>query len=99
MNNIEITSETISLDEIKTVLESQPEWKASGISLDIKRPISKYRSSIDPTILIAIVSVVGTSLGTLVSGLLQIAKQKGEGKDSVSNKEWCKIGSSSEHTP
>lgn len=53
---------------------------------DVKMELRKSEivlRGVDPTILVAIVGTIGTGLGALITGLLQIAKQKAAQKMTV----------------
>jgi hypothetical protein len=54
----------------------QLQWSESGVSLIIEKKTLRFRATVDPTVLIAVISVVSTGLGALIGGLLNIFKQR-----------------------
>jgi hypothetical protein len=75
--NVEISigSSVASAGEVKTLLEQELRDESKDIELRVVR----YRL-LETTILVAIVSALGVTLGALISGLLRIAEQKGAAK-------------------
>ena len=75
---IEITTSTdeLTLDEIKTKLEKQIDWNTKAIDLQVGS--NSTHRNIDPTIIVAVLGIIGTSLAPLISGLLDIIKSKKE---------------------
>ena len=67
--------DSITSEELKERLERLPNWDNS-ISLEIRKEQRLLLKTIDPTILAAIFTMTGTALGALITGLLQIAKEK-----------------------
>lgn len=72
---IKINTDAISAAELKESLEQRPDWKDLNIGLSLRK--SKVRTrGLDPAILVAIVGAASTSMGALIAGLFQIAKEK-----------------------
>lgn len=59
----------------------------SGYTLDYEKEPSRYRS-VDTGLLIALVSLAGTGLATLITGLLNIAAQKHGAYLEISGDTW-----------
>ena len=76
---IQITSENISSTELKRLLESALQLVNIDIALEIRKSVVKKRT-IDPTVLVAAVGVIGTALGALITALLQVARQRASQK-------------------
>lgn len=68
-----LTATSIPSGELNRRLESQTGWGEDLIKLELEPNTSNTRG-IDPTVLVAIVSVTGTALGALISGLVQLAQ-------------------------
>jgi len=65
-----INSITIPANELKTYLEEQLQIYESTISFEFRKSVKKIRQ-LDLSVLVAIVSTIGTGLGALIAGLLQ----------------------------
>ena len=74
-HNITIASKGATTAELKAQLEQHLDPDRAEIALEIRDREPAARG-LDPTILVAIVGAAGTGLGALITGLLQIAKQK-----------------------
>lgn len=83
---IQITDRAKSILELKRELEA---YQATDIeyTLQYKKVPSPYRD-IDTSILVALVGLAGTGLGTLITGLLNIAAQKRGAYLEISGKDW-----------
>jgi hypothetical protein len=68
----------MAAEDLRTALSKELGSEPS-VTLSIRRPDVEFRG-IDPTILVATVSAVGTALGTVIGGLLRIAQQSKSGK-------------------
>lgn len=81
---VRISSESIKIREIKELLESRPDWNNSGVTLTIKEPKVRLRSSLglDPTVIVAIIEAAGIGLAALITGLMHIVK-KSPGKTII----------------
>ena len=77
--NIILSAASIPSRELKRLCESQVVLKEASIELDLRDGRSNTRG-IDSTVLVAVVSVSGTALGALVSGLLQITNTRRQSK-------------------
>ena len=71
---ITIHSRRISPETLEGLLAAELA-QDSNISLEIRRS-----RALDPTVLIALIGLVGTGVGALVTGLLNIAAKDGESK-------------------
>ncbi|HEV2912524.1 MAG TPA: hypothetical protein VGX92_04330 [Pyrinomonadaceae bacterium] len=71
---IAVTSQK-PIEEIKQTLESQLDPNGSDVKLELRKRKAKFRSMIDPTILVAIVGAASVGLGSLITGLLQVGQQ------------------------
>jgi hypothetical protein len=69
------TDDTFCSQDLKDYFEKMPGWDTS-VTLKIEQPQVKATRTIDPTVLVAIIGIVGTSLGALIAGLLQILQEK-----------------------
>jgi len=69
-----LNSEDIGQMEFKELLKKQLALNNINVVLEIRknRPILR---GIDPTILVALVGTLGTGLGALITGILQVLKQ------------------------
>jgi len=67
-------TEQLSLQQLKEYLETRPEWAQSTVALETRYPQFPLRTT-DPALLIALVGVLGTGLGALITGLLDMIKQ------------------------
>ena len=65
-------SREIDLEDLRKILEERID--SNGITLEIRK-LEFILRGLDPTVLVAIVSALGTGLGALITGLLQIARQ------------------------
>jgi hypothetical protein len=76
---IEITTsaEELSLDDIKVGLENQMDWANNSINLQVETNSNANRN-LDPTVIVAVLGIVGTGIAPLISGLLNIIKVKRE---------------------
>lgn len=77
---ITIESNTLSNTEIKQLLEAQPALSDYDIKLELRRMGVTYRGSLDPTVVVAIVGLTGPAIVALISGLLELVKQKNSDK-------------------
>lgn len=68
--------DTFSSQSVKEALERQPDWDHS-ISLEVRLVQGLKLRSIDPTVLVAIVSAAGSMVGNLIVSLLQLVRQRG----------------------
>ena len=71
---ITITSESQKSRDVKNSLESDQWISREDVQFEM-REAEHSRRAIDPTVLVAIVGAAGTSLGALLTGLLQVLKQ------------------------
>lgn len=85
-----LTATSIPSRELKRRLESRTVWEAESIELALEANPSNTRG-IDPTVLVAIVSVTGTALGALISGLVQIALSSRQQKIILQGKDGSRI--------
>jgi hypothetical protein len=85
-----LTATSVPSQELKRRFESQIELAETSIKLELKPSASTTRG-IDPTILVAIVSVTGTALGTLISGLIQIALASRQQKIVIQGKDASRL--------
>jgi hypothetical protein len=95
---IMLTATSIPSQELKRRFESQIEQKNIPLELTLEPNASSTRG-IDPTVLIAIVSVTGTAFGTLISGLLQIAQSGRQGKIILQGKDGARLEIPSDTPP
>lgn len=70
---IERSDDSLTSQELKELLEKLPEWDNS-IKLEVIREQHLRLKNIDPTVVTAILTMAGTALGALISGLLKIAQ-------------------------
>ncbi len=68
-----ITSDSLPSRELKRCLENLRENIAAEVHLELRETPFQLRSP-DPTILVALVGVVGAGLATLLAGVLKIAE-------------------------
>jgi hypothetical protein len=68
--------DTFTSQAVKAALERQPDWDRS-ISLEVRSVQGLRLRSIDPTVLVAIVSAAGSIVGNLIVALLQLVRQRG----------------------
>jgi hypothetical protein len=87
---ISIDSEETLSGELKKLLEEKIDQDNQHIALELIRREKVYRG-LDPTVLVAIVTVVGTGLGVLITGILEVAKQKSAGKIVIQSKGGSRI--------
>jgi hypothetical protein len=87
---ISLTTTSIPSQELKWRLESQIVLKESSIKLELEPKASTTRG-IDPTVLVAIVSVTGTAFGALVSGLIQVAQASRQGRIILQGKDGARL--------
>ena len=87
---ITLTATSIPSQELKRRFESQIVRKETSIELALEPKASTTRG-IDPTVLVAIVSVAGTAFGALVSGLLQVAQASRQGKIILQGKDGARL--------
>lgn len=75
MNELRIlrTDNSITSQEIVALLENMPEWDPSVV-LEVRQEPHEALRTLDPTVVVALVTMTGTALGALVTGLLQIAQ-------------------------
>lgn len=71
---IVVTSKQLKPDDLISRLENTPEWKPRDVKLILRKKDQAFRT-LDPTVVVAIVSGVSAGLGALVTGALDIAKQ------------------------
>ena len=71
---IQIAAENLSSTKLRGLLESTLQPLNTNLTMEIKKSKVKVRG-IDPAILVAIVGTLGTALGALITGLLQVAQQ------------------------
>lgn len=76
---ISINPDIMTASEMKMYLETQPLNTNADLSLEVRKNPVIYRG-IDPTILVALIGVLGVGIGSLLTGLLQIAQKSKEGK-------------------
>lgn len=84
---IEIESNTLTDAEVKEFLTTQLYLNRYDIELEVRTVGVKYRGTPDPTVLVAIVGVAGPAIGALVSGLLEIWRQRLSGTIRFETKE------------
>ncbi len=77
---INIISENIPLQEIMDSLTAQTGWDKTNISLQLKLPEERYRSNLDPAILVALISAMGTGITALITGLLHAIKKSADNR-------------------
>lgn len=87
---IEISSETMPSINLKEYLEPQLSSIHSDVTLELRKAKARLRH-VDPTTLVAIVGAVGTGLGALITGLLQIAKQSSANKIIIQSEDGARI--------
>jgi ACT domain-containing protein len=85
-----LSATSIPSRELKRRFENRTEGKEASIELELEPNISNTRG-IDPTVLVAIVSVTGTALGALVSGLLQVALANRQQKIIIQGKDGSRL--------
>jgi hypothetical protein len=74
-----ISCSSISNDDLIESLESRPEWDSHEMQLELRRPSATFRS-LEPTVVVAIVSGSATVVGALLTYLLTVAKEKDKGE-------------------
>lgn len=82
-SQIKIFSKSIPLQQLKDILEAQPNWNNSGIKIILEE---RFRSGLDPAIIVAIIGAAGTSMAALINGLIQIYKKRSEKKIVIMDK-------------
>jgi hypothetical protein len=85
-----IESEILSPSTLKSLLEDQRDWIESGVFLSLRESAFQVRG-LDSTVLVALVGVTGTALDALISGILQILKEKHTGKIILQGRNGQKI--------
>ena len=78
----------IDLVELKKLLEEKTSGKE--IALEIRRPAAIFRAP-ESSILLAIVATSGTALGALVSGILQIIKERSAKRIVIQSKSGTRL--------
>ncbi len=91
IQKINIISENIPLREIMESLTAQPEWDEKDILLKLKLPKSRYRSNIDPAVIVALVSALGTGITALLTGLLHVIKKNADSRIVMINKNGTRL--------
>jgi hypothetical protein len=89
-HEIVIETEIIAVSVLKNLLENQRDWAQSEVFLNLRKSALKTRG-LDTTILVALVGVAGSAIGVLISGILQIVKEKHLGKIILQGKNGQKI--------
>lgn len=72
---LEIRAYSIQVDELQEELSKHCMNTGTSAEFEINTPKSRFRS-IEPAVLVAIVAASATALGSLITGLLAIAKQR-----------------------
>lgn len=73
--DIHITSNSFKPDELIRKLESAPGCESPDVTLILRKKKQVFRT-LDPTVLVAIISAASAGLGALVTGLMGIAKER-----------------------
>jgi hypothetical protein len=87
---IKIVSQEMASKEIKESLEQIPNWMNTQINLEL-RPTKLRLRNTDPTVLVAIASAASTTLGYLITGILNIVKERQLAKVTIETKDGTKI--------
>jgi len=74
-----IESQLVPAQILKSSLEKLDDWSRHKISLSLRCTDSAVRG-IDSTVLVALVGIAGTAAGSLISGILQVLKEKHSAK-------------------
>lgn len=72
--DITITSEEFSPDNLIVMLEGMPGWQPQNVQLALQKKEQAFRT-LDPTVVVAIITAASAGLGALLTGLLSIAKE------------------------
>ena len=84
------SDDTFGSQELKERLEQLPGWDSS-ITLEIRQEQRAPLKAIDPTILAAIFTMTGATLGALITGLLQIARESHKQKIVLVTKDGLRL--------
>ena len=82
---IVIDSQLIPARVLKSSLENQGNWPRKQISLSLRGADVGVRG-LDSTVLVALVGIAGTALVSLISGILQVLKEKRSAKIILQSK-------------
>jgi hypothetical protein len=82
--------------ELKERLEGLPDWDSS-ITLEIRQEQHLLLKTVDPTVLAAIFAMTGTALGALITGLLQVVRDKHKEKIVLVTKDGLRIEVEARH--
>jgi hypothetical protein len=72
--HINARNERLSVTGLQSALSKEPGVEQS-VTFTIRKPGVEFRG-IDPTILVALVSTIGTGLGAVIAGLFRIAREE-----------------------
>ncbi|MFX0195168.1 MAG: hypothetical protein ACFFCW_03515 [Candidatus Hodarchaeota archaeon] len=95
---IQIKATKISNDKLLSQLQAYGNNGMAGYKLEL-RDVSIQLRGIDPTVLVAIVGVVSTGLGALITGLLRVAQQTAAKKIILQSKNGQRIELPSDLSP
>ena len=87
---IEITSNDFSAFDIEQILRKDLKLSKQEISFSLKSKLAEYRA-IDPAILVAIIGSSGIALSSLISGLLNIARDRKSQKIVIQSKNGLRL--------
>jgi hypothetical protein len=88
--SINIDPNIMSVEELKDYFEAQQNFNESICSFEIIKAQSIVRT-IDPTVLVACVSAIGTALGALIGGLLKVAQMASTRKIVIQGRDGTRI--------
>ena len=87
---IVLSSKNISPEELKDRIEKYFQQNNFGISLEIRKSKIKDRA-LESVVLVAIIGVIGTGVGALLTGLLQLAKVSSSKKIIIQSKSGTRL--------
>jgi len=90
------SDDTFTSQGLKEHLEGLPDWDSS-IGLEIRQEQRLRLKTVDPTVLVAILTMSGTALGALITGLLQIVQDRHREKIILVTKDGLRIEVEARH--
>ena len=87
---VEIFSYQKSAEDLKEYLETCLQDKSKNLKLFVRVPHSRFRT-IEPSVLVAVISGISAALGALIAGLLKVAQQSKQRKIIIQSKSGAKI--------
>ena len=74
---VELYSDTISSEQLYSLIDDETMWKSSDIDIKLVRKNTIFRNStLDPTVLVALIGGVGAGLSALIVGVFKLLEKK-----------------------